>query len=143
MFPHIFSSTGTSQGYALRMSSLLNPQEGEVLGEVDRGRLRQLVADADRPVQGVILLRDRPVLEGLRALEAAQRGDDPRPHRGERQRAERLRSAQRPDGEGPQERREPGLSPPREREEPPRRRFGYREPRASREPRRRRRDVNA
>ena len=113
MFPHIFSSTGTPQGYALRVSSLLNPQEGEVLREVDRGRLRQLVAEADRPVEGVVLLPDRPVVERLRAPEAAKCGDDRRPHRCERQCAERLGGAERPYGEGPEERRQAGRSPRR------------------------------
>src|SRR5262249_45423025 len=80
MFPHSFSST--PQGYALQASYLLDPEEGEVLGEVDRSRLRKLVAKTGRPVQSVVLLQDRPALEGLRALEAAQGGDDRTPHLG-------------------------------------------------------------
>ena len=87
-------------------SSLLDPQEGKVLREVDRRRLRELVAEADRLVEDDVLPRDRPALEGLRALEAAQRGDDRRPHRRERQGAERLRRPERPDGERPEQRRD-------------------------------------
>src|SRR4249919_2173798 len=98
MFPQSFSSTATPQGYALRLSSLLDPEEGQVLREVDRRRLWQPIAEAGRPGQGVTLLRDRPLLERLRTLEAAQRRDDRGPHRRERQRTERLRGAERSDG---------------------------------------------
>src|SRR5262249_5520480 len=116
MFPHSFSST--PQGYALQASCLLDPKEGEGLGEVDRSRLRKLVAKTGRPVQGVVLLQDRPALEGLRALEAAQGSDDRTPHLGQRQRAERLRGAERADGEGAEEGRETGLPSHRQREQP-------------------------
>ena len=79
--------------------------------------------EADRPVLGVSLLPDRPPLEGLRALEAAQGCDDPRPHLGEGQGAERLRGAERPDGEGAEEGREAGLPPRWQGEQPLRRRL--------------------
>src|SRR6185312_7844096 len=92
-------------------AALLDSEEGEVLREVDRRRLRQLVVEADRPVLGVSLLPDRPPLEGLRALEAAQGCGDHRPHLGEGQGAERLRGAERPDGEGTEEGREAELPP--------------------------------
>jgi hypothetical protein len=84
------------------MRALLQLQKWEILREVDRGRLGELVAEADCSVQGVVLLHDRPALEGLCAFEAAQGCDDRRPNDGQGQGAERLRGLEGPDPEGSQ-----------------------------------------
>ena len=61
-------------GASAPLDVLAEPQERQVRRQVDRARLRQVVARADRRVEHVALLRDGPVLERVAAREAAQRG---------------------------------------------------------------------
>ena len=58
------------------VSALAEPEEREVRGEVDRGRLREVVAGADGVVQAEALAGDAPLVVGGAAGERPQGGLD-------------------------------------------------------------------